>query len=386
MRENMSDIERERRELEEITSLEKRVALFSHFLMNTEIQVREGKKPVHIAKVVGFNEQGSQTELEIRNCVYNLGTRLNGMKFVGRYIQFEGIIEQIKPGNIYVLKIEKILMAKQSRASTRITPQKDTVYATHLKITKSAAELDSFNLPTFVKIAFQEYENKLIQSKQYEYVKISPFTVGMSEKFFSVKQSGKTYYVKNTYDLNSYKTDNPEEFIDFEEDILDEPKSLIQRYKLEKIISEMIMPIIFVNPGIEGLVIGYIHIQGKTRYIEPDQVMDVKLLSLELIDRIRESFTLSYTNKIEIMNLSEKGLRIKVFDNELIEQIKIAEGFTLDIVFKMQAPIQTSVLIRNTSKTPDGGLGVGLEIEGFRKGDKERYLDNLRVLTRPSRN
>ncbi|MCX7999546.1 MAG: DUF1577 domain-containing protein, partial [Leptospiraceae bacterium] len=151
------------------------------------------------------------------------------------------------------------------------------------------------------------------------------------------------------------------------------------------IISEMIMPIIFINPTIEGLVIGYIHIQGKTKYIEPDQVMDVKILCFELIDRIRESFTLSYPHKVEVMNLSEDGLRIKVFDKDLIEQIRITEGFTMDIVFKMQAPIQTSVLIRNTSKTPDGGLGVGLQIEGFRKGDKERYLENIRILTRPSR-
>ncbi len=375
----------EKRELEEILSSEKQVTLFSRFLMNTEIQVREGKKPVHIAKVIEFDEQNSKVELEIHNCTYNVGTYLMGMKFSGRYIQLEGIVDQIKPGNIYVLKLHKILLAKKSRVGTRVLPPKDTVYANNLKIIKSAAELDSLSIPTFVKIAFQEYENKLVQSRQYEYVKISPFTVGMPEKFFSVKQCGKTYYVKNTYDINSYTTDNPEEFIDFDEDILDDPKVLIQRYKFEKVISEMIMPVVFVNPGIEGLVIGYIHIQGKTKYIQPEQVMEVKSLNLDLVDRIRESFTLSYPYKLEIMNLSENGLRIKVHDEALIEQIRVTERFTMDVVFKTQPPIQVSVLIRNFSKTPDEGLSVGLEIEGFRKGDKERYLENIRVMTRPSR-
>jgi hypothetical protein len=57
----------------------------------------------------------------------------------------------------------------------------------------------------------------------------------------------------------------------------------------------------------------------------------------------------------------------------------------MDIVFKMQTPIQVSVLVRNLAKSPEGDLLVGLEIDGFRKGDKERYLEFLHGFMRLAR-
>jgi hypothetical protein len=57
----------------------------------------------------------------------------------------------------------------------------------------------------------------------------------------------------------------------------------------------------------------------------------------------------------------------------------------MDIVFKMQTPINVSVIIRNILRDSTGILSIGLEIDGFRQGDKERYLDNLFTLSRPTK-
>jgi hypothetical protein len=379
----MDAIERKIRDLEEITSTEKQVTLFSRFLMNSDIQVREGKKPINQAKVVGYDEKLGIARLEIHNSPYMKGARMVAHKFVGRFIQFEGTLEEVQEGNIHLLKIQKTLVAKKTRGSTRITPHKDVVYANNIKITKSSVDLDSLNVPTFVKITFQDYEKRLMQ--KFDSIKIGVFSPGMEEKFFTVKHTGKTFYVRNTLDHESYVTDNPEEFVDFDEDILEEPKSFMSKYKFEKIVSEVIMPIIYLNSDGDGVAIGYIHIQSKKKFIESEDVMETKILCFEMIDRIRESFTIVYTNKAEIENISMEGLRVKITEPELVTQIPILSGFTMDIVFRMQSPIQVSVHVRNVVKTQQGELLVGLEIDGFRKGDKPRFMDNLRALTRPSK-
>lgn len=379
----MDAIERKFRDLEEITSTEKQSTLFSRFLMNSDIHLREGKKPINNARVVGYDEEAGIVKYEIHNSPYHRGARLVAHKFVGRFIQIEGILEEVQAGDIHIVKIDKILMAKKNRGSMRITPHRDVVYANNFKITKSSVDLDSLNVPTFVKITFQDYENRLL--KKFDSIKIAVFNPGMAEKFFAVKHTGKTYYIRNTQDIKSYSTDNQEDFLDFEEDILEEPKSIMAKYKFEKVISEVIMPVIYVNSDNEGVALGYIHIQSKTKFIEFEDVMETKILCFEMIDRIRESFTIVYTDKAEIINLSQDGVKVKITEDELIAQISVVQGFTMDIVFRMQSPIQISVHVRNVSKSPEGDLYVGLEIDGFRKGDKERYLDNLRVLTRPTR-
>jgi len=379
----MDVIERKIREFEEIPT-QKHASLFSKLLTHPDIYVREGKRPVSLAKVTDFDKNSGTIKYLIHNSPYHRGARLVAHKVLGRYIQIEGILEEIQGGENHVVKIDKVLVAKKKRNSERVVPPKETVYANNFKITKSNMELDALNVPTFVRIVFQEYETKL-SKKKYDFIKISSFLAGMPEKFFAVRQSGKTYYIRNTQDLKSYTTENTEEFLDFEEEFIEEPKNLMIKYKLEKIVSEVIMPVIFVNSENEAVVIGYIHVQSKTKFIEFEDVMEIKLLCFEMIDRIREAFTMVYTNKAEILNLSEEGLKIKVSDKDVISQISIVNGFTMDIVFKMQTPIQVSVLVRNLAKSPEGDLLVGLEIDGFRKGDKERYLEFLHGFMRLAR-
>ena len=109
------------------------------------------------------------------------------------------------------------------------------------------------------------------------------------------------------------------------------------------------------------------------------------MLTFEMIDRIRESNTMLYKQKVEVLNISAEGIRIKLIDLDIKQQIQHVGGFNMDIVFKMQPPINVSVIIRNIIKDPSGNHYIGLEIDGFRQSDKERYLDNLFALSRPTK-
>jgi hypothetical protein len=380
----MEFIERKKREMEEVNDIPRRQVLFSRFLLNTEFYVKDTKRAQYLAKMTNFSENCDKITLEIPDSHIPIGIPLVISKFVGRYVLIEAIISDIQPRSAYVLDIQKIQFAKKSRTANRIFPSFEIVYANNFKMNRASMELDHYNIPAFVKITFEDYENRL--RKNFDSIKIDVFKNGMSEKFFLSKHSGKTFYIRNTQQIQSYKMDNDEEFLNCEEEFLDDIQEMISTYRNEKIISEVIMPIIYINSSGDGSAIGYVHIQSKSRPIEYDEVMQIKLLTLEMVDRIRESNTLVYTQKAQILNFSMDGLKVRISDKDLQEQIQIINGFTMDIVFKKQMPINVSVLVRNIVRDSNGDLLVGMEIDGFRKGDKERFAHNLKILSTPMRN
>ncbi|MCB1177579.1 MAG: DUF1577 domain-containing protein [Leptospiraceae bacterium] len=380
----MDFIERKKREMDEVNDVPRRHALFSRFLMNTEFYVKDLKKAQYLAKMTDYSKDCSEITLQIQEGNFLEGTKIFISKFVGRFVQIEGVTIEKWSNSTFKIKIEKILFAKKSRGKNRIFPPKDVVYANNFKMNRASMELDNLNIPAFVKITFDDFKKRLINS--YDFIDINVFHHGMDDKFFLVKHSGKSFYVRNTQDKNSYQTDNVEEFLNCEEEFLDDIGDMIREFKNDKVASELIMPVLYVNSSVEVSNIGYVHIQNKKKFIEFEDFLDIKLMTLDMVDRIRESNTLVYTEKAEIINFSLDGLKVRVSDSDLQQQIKAINGFTLDIVFKKQTPINVSVLVRNIVKDEIGDLLVGLEIDGFRKGDKERYIHNLQVLTRPSRN
>ncbi len=376
-------IERNVRDMEDVADRQKRFALFSRFLMNSDIVLDDPKKGHFRGKIVGFSDDCTNFSASVAGGMFIKGTKLTLNKFVGRYIRIECTVNSVQPNSVFLLEINTLRMAKKNRAGTRINPPKDMVYANNFRLTRPNADMDEFSVPTFVKITFSDYQNKL--SGKFDHIEIDTFRPGLPEKFYLVKSTGKSIYIRDTQDLKSYKSADEEEFLDCTEEFLDDLTDVMKDYRNKKIAAEIIMPVIYLNSTNQAIPIGYVLIQSYTKKIEFDDLMEAKILCFDMIERIRESNTLVYSLKAEIINLSQDGLRIKVTDPELKNQIPVIHGFTMDIVFKMQSPVNVIVLVRNTIRDDNGDIQVGLEIEGFRKGDKERYLDNYSNLARPAR-
>jgi RNase P/RNase MRP subunit p29 len=377
-------IERKAREFEEINSPQKRLHLFSRFLINTDLKGKDHKrKALFRGKVIDFSDDCTNLTMEIHSATLFKEGLISLSKFIGRYVQIDGTIINILPNNKFVIQIDSLKLAKKSRTSTRIIPPPDVVHATNFHVIRAAVEMDSMNIPTVVKITFSDYENKL--KKKFDHIKIDVYREKLDEKFYLVRSTGKTIYIRNTQDPSSYKPLDIEDYLDCEEEFFDDIPTVIKNYKNKKIVSEIIMPIIYVNNGTEAAPLGFVHIISNSKPIEMDDLMTAKMLTFEMIDRIRESHTIRHSQKVEILNISSEGLRVKITDPDLINQMPHIAGFSMDIVFKLQSPINVAVLIRNLMKDPTGVLILGLEIEGFRKGDKQRFLDNLYSLSRPSR-
>ncbi|NBU97464.1 MAG: DUF1577 domain-containing protein [Spirochaetia bacterium] len=377
-------IERKAREFEELTDLQRIKTLFERFLNNVEMKGKDHRRNAYFRGKVGSLSNDVITfQMEIHSATLLKDTEITLTRFVGRFIHIEGTIVGAAPNHIFIIRIDSIKLAKKARISSRINPGPDVVYASNFKVVRAAISVDSMNIPTFIKITFSDYENKLL--KKFDKIKIDIFRPANEEKFHLVQSTGKAIFIKDTQDPKSYLPFNEEEFLNCEEEFFEDIEDVIKEYKQKKITSEIIMPIIILN-GLEDVSpIGYVHIQSHTKKIEFEDLMEAKMLTFEMIDRIRESNTMLYKQKVEVLNISAEGIRIKLVEPEIKQQIQHVGGFNMDIIFKMQTPINVSVIIRNILKDSSGNHYIGLEIDGFRQSDKERYLDNIFALSRPTK-
>lgn len=374
----METFERKIREMEDVKDKNKRILLFSKYLIRTDLKVKSDKTSSFNVKLHGFSSDGQTITVHSPNYMFKKGTNLTLTKVLGRYLEINCVTEDTKPGNLFTAKINKLILAKKERGVVRIAPPPGLVYVTNVRISKTSLDVEMESIPTFIKINFNDFESKLMN--QFDYIKIDVFKPSLDEKFFMVRTSGKSIYIKDTQDPESYKPIYEEDFIDCKEEFMDEIPKLMKDYKNKKIVSEVIMPIIYVNDNNDSVPIGYIHILSKTSIIEYEKIMDVKVLTFEMIDRIRDSNMIVNSSKYEIMDISKSGIRVKITERELSEVIVQQPGFTFDIVFKMQAPVIVYGVICFLSKDKDGNLILGMEYTGFREGDKIRYYENLKLM------
>lgn len=369
-------IERHRRDMDLIQQKEKIVLILSKYLNKQNLKVK-GLENSYV-KLKEFSTDGQNITIEgSQDIKLNIGDHVSLSKLLARYVQLDCEVIKLKPFHHFDLRIHEVYIAKKERIHQRIQPPAGHVWVTNIRTSRASLDTSELNtIPTYVKINFSDYESKLRQ--RFDYIKIDVFHTGLDEKFYIVKKTGKTLYLENTQKDECYESFD-DDYIDYYDELLGDVNKAKYQYKNKKIVSEVIMPIIYLNPYNEASPIGYVHIQSKTYPISPDQVMEAKVLTFEMIDRIRESNTLVNRKRFPIVDMSEGGLRILVDDAELIDQLPHQLGFTFDIYYKLQSPMTMYGLIRYVAKDAKGRLILGLSISGSSNSssDRERYLTNL---------
>ncbi|MBE7410698.1 MAG: DUF1577 domain-containing protein [Leptospiraceae bacterium] len=370
--------ERKKRESELVSETAKKKHIISKFLIKAEMNIK-GANSNSTAIIKELSADSSKIHVWIsENRDLKEGEKIILFKVLARYISLQCTVLAQKPQSHYIMQIDSITIAKKDREDKRIQPPANTVWVTNIRTSKTNIDASLYNIPTFVKVNFADYETKLKAS--CDIVKVDVFS-GVDEKLNLVRRSGKTIFIENTSDKDSYKALN-DDFIDYAEELDDEISQVINDYKAKKIVSEMIVPVIYVNHDQVAIPIGYIQMQSKSTPFDLGKVMEIKTLTFEMVDRIRESNTSINTEKFPVTDLSSGGLKVKIDNKELINELPKHAGFTFDIFFKMQSPLTTFGLIRSVSKDIDGNIYLGIALMGnsARQGEKKRFLDNLNAL------
>lgn len=373
----MEIIDRKIRETVDIKEPHKRVVILAKHLSKTEMQIKDSD--AHI-KLLEHSPDGLKIIIQNLKPDHKItkGQNLILTKILGRYIQFNCIVLGEKPGNLFLLQINNFLVSNKERKNDRIHPPPEIVWVTNIRTSGVSIETSMHTIPTYMKISFTDYENRL--KKNFDYIKIDIFKHDLDERFQLVRESGKTLFVANTQDKKSYGSLPDDDYLDLDEEYHTEINQLINMYKSKGVVSEIIMPVIYVNPYNEAIPFGYVHIQSRSKPIEFDQVMEIKILTFEMIDRIRESNFILNTGKYKILDLSKDGLKIRITDRELKQNLPHVSGFNCDIFFKMQSAINVQCEIRYLGKDQHDEMILGLLITGFREGDKEKFYKSFELL------
>ncbi|MEM7183596.1 MAG: DUF1577 domain-containing protein [Spirochaetota bacterium] len=374
-------VDRQKRDMDLITEKEKKILILSKYLNKQSLRVKGMDKV--LVKLKEFSRDGSRIIVEgTPNLNLVVGDHISLSKLLARYVQLDCEVVKLRPFQHFELKIDELHIAKKERSHKRIKPPEGHVWITNIRTSRASLDTSELNtIPTYVKINFSDYENKL--KSTFDFIKIDVFHPGLDEKFYIVRKTGKTLYIENTQKDECYESFD-DDFVDYQEELLGDVNRAKFEYKNKKIVSEVIMPVIYLNPYNEASPIGYVHIQSQTYPITHDKVMEAKILTFEMIDRIRESNTLINRKRFPIIDMSEGGVRILIDDQELIDQLPHQLGFTFDIYYKLQSPMTMYGLIRYVAKDPKGKLILGLNISGSSNtsADRERYLNNLESMLR----
>ncbi|PJZ42225.1 hypothetical protein CH370_08315 [Leptospira kmetyi] len=378
----MEYLQKVKREMDVITSIEQKNHVITKYLLEKELtfKIDPFDRKAVIKKIL---EGGEQILIQLPNVEESPeGNRFILYMILAKYIQLECILLQKLEKSVFALKVEKLAIARKNRDNQRFPVKPGAVYMTNVISSKTIIEANMFNIPTLVKVNFEDYKNRLKQRTK-DIVNIDTLRPGLDRKFEIVKKTFKYLLIENTQDPNSYKN-NGQERINYEKEVDDDLSSCIRKYKDQKIVSELIVPIIYVNHVEERIPIGYFSVQSKDQALTEKYAQELQVLAKDMVERIKESNTMKTPERFQILEASKGGIKVKIDHPHLIETLPKQDGFVFDIFFRMQAPFTVHGLIRWFTKDANNHLILGIELTGKSDlpGERARYESNINLLSK----
>ncbi|TGM03411.1 DUF1577 domain-containing protein [Leptospira barantonii] len=378
----MEYLQKAKREMDIITSIEQKNHVITKYLLEKELtfKIDPFDRKAVIKKIL---EDGEKILVQLPNVEESPeGNNFVLYMILAKYIQLECILLQKLEKSVFSLKVEKLAIARKNRDNQRFPVKPGSVYMTNVVSSKTIIEANMFNIPTLVKVNFEDYKNRLKQRTK-DIVNIDTFRPGLDRKFEIVKKTFKYLLIENTQDPNSYKN-NGQGRINYEKEVDDDLSSCIRKYKDQKIVSELIVPIIYVNHADEQIPIGYFSVQSKEQALTEKYAQELQVLSKDMVERIKESNTMKTAERFQILEASKGGIKVKIDHPHLIETLPKQDGFVFDIFFRMQAPFTVHGLIRWFTKDANNHLILGIELTGKSDlpGERARYESNINLLSK----
>ncbi|PJZ67754.1 hypothetical protein CH371_07090 [Leptospira wolffii] len=375
--------EKNPRSLDYIASKEQKQHVITKYLLDQELVLREDPFDKKF-KVRKYLEDGEKIVVQALSAFPEADAKsLSFFKLLAKYIELDCQVAQKLENDLYLCKLDKVAIARSNREFSRVNVPNGKVFVTNIVSSKTIIEANMFNIPTLVKVNFEDYKNRLKKSSQDNIV-IDAFKPGMERKFEIVKRTRKSLLLENAQVPESYGASSQPDRLDYSKEIDDDIPGMIRKFKDQKILSELIRPIIYTNHDNEPIPIGYIWIQSRDKNLTGEYLAELGRLSKEVVDRIKESNTMKTAERFRVLDASQKGIRIKIHDPNLIETLPKHNDFVFDVLFRMQAPLTVSGTIKWWSKDENEHLMIGLEFKSKsdQPGERERYIKNLDLMSK----
>jgi hypothetical protein len=377
----MQYIDKKARDIDVVTSTEQKNHILSKYLLDKELLLRMDPfdQKVTLKKILNGGER-ILVYLPPESSDFFFPSNVQLFKILANYIHLDcDFIHYVDP-TLVLLQVNKLEIAKKNRENERIPLEPGVAFATNIISTKILLQADMFNIPNLVRVNFEDYENRLSQTTE-DKIRVDVFRSDLDIRYDVVKKTQRFLWIADTQNPSSYNSFFPDQ-INYKEDVDDDISTAMQKYKEKKILSELIVPILYSNHFDEKICIGYISIQSKEKRISLETIGEYKNIRVDIADRIREANTVKTTDRFQILEVSRHGLKMRVTNPFLIESLQKHDQFVFDIYFKMQAPFTVSGLIRWTSRDEEKKrMDLGIELIGKSSlaGERERYYKNIEL-------
>ncbi|MDF3818464.1 DUF1577 domain-containing protein [Leptospira sp. 96542] len=187
-----------------------------------------------------------------------------------------------------------------------------------------------------------------------------------SEEVELLKENKKPFFITSTETMESLDSDEVFDLKKYFEDefILDDK---VQEYKRKKIASFVCYPI-FIQIK-EMYFFAFLTLESEKVNLPLEVLSAYKEVERTFQERIMDSNTHILDVKQNVLNVSRGGLALEVTNPEIVKSLKIKPSFTLDVNFKLQAPIRMVLELRHMEEVNDFYI-VGSRIVGV-SGDKK---------------
>lgn len=302
---------------------------------------------------------------------------------LARYVEIDCNVVSILSENKIEVRVGEVGIAKKDRSAPRVpVSEEGFIKVTNIISSKTIIEANMFNIPTLVRVNFEEYEKK-IQAlfEKEDSVSIQIFGENLDRELEIVKKEMRPLLLLDTLSEDSYQMSDPQ-FINYDELIDDQIANEIKKYRDSQILSMLILPIVYINELEEHIPIGYVHVKSKTKTITEDLINAIHTKMEEMIERIKDANLIKTEDKFSVLDVSSTGLKLVVNHPKLTETLPKQKGFGLDIVFKMQTPFHLFAKVAWSKLNQKGELLLGLEIIGIGKSkvEKARFQENIEIL------
>jgi len=366
--------EKESRSLHYVTDPAKIASLIQNYFLKNALFIKNEETGI-IVNPVSIQKPG----YVIVNSLSELSGELSVYTVLNKYIEYIGVIEQDLGGSSYLFKITALKVAASDRTQNRIMVDTGKVYVNNMRISKNVINASLFNVPTSVKVHFKQYAAQLKHHADEVNLDVYDRT---QEKFDMVRRSGKTLYIADTQNEYFYEKDEKSPFITYTGSIDKDLKSVMEEYRRNKIVSEMIVPVSYSGHDGKPIPLGYIHLVSKSKPIPEEKAIEMNKIAIEMVQKMRDANTKVVSEKQNIDNISKDGLRIRITSEELKSAMLEQRGLSFDVIFKLTAPITISSEVCYILQK-ENYLLVGVKILGHfsRSGDFERYYNMVTGLS-----
>lgn len=292
-----------------------------------------------------------------------------------KYFEADLKILEKKTDGYFKCSVHGGRIATTGRSDLRFKVNEDDVVASNFRFSKYSIDLNTYTLPTSIKVILDQFESSKRSSA--DYYEIGYFDTE-DDILLAVKKTNSSLLIS---DLNDSSTFSPpiEGFLDFRAILREKSDHYISKLKEKGYISVAMIPIVYISDSESVIPFAYIRMYSKTKKYDLDDVFSMKEDSFRLVERIREANTVLLSQKQRITDISRGGLKLLIDNDELKRYLIKSRGFVFDIVFKLQAPITIYAEIRFTGTDDEKNLILGMCFVGnsSRKDQMKHLYDIL---------